>query len=731
MAKIGSPLSPGVGRNPAPGPAGTPEPAAAPQPAHDGAPPHSPPPEAPPASNQAQQVAQQFGSAFASAGRLATQLVKGLVPGANTAQPQRTEKEKGPVEREEEGKSAPQLQDAAPQPGEAGTKNPFVAAFNALKRSRLFRFNKLRRSRAGRSEAVNLIYGDDYDEDEQDRHRARAWLGHDQEDTTFEHAKREALLLHVLERQGEPPLRIVRQLNFQLGVRPDREFKHLLCDEVRPLMDALAGRVEQLSPEERRALAAMVSRAAYQVGVRSADNFSQLLSTAGAVEAAQLEASSAPLVERAAHLERALRQAASPAYRAALIQAGCGFLEKLAGGMAGLAPQERQLVWGSLLRSAESVEPGSLSLMAHAVVAGILGDKGTGNAGLIAEALGPALRTVPGGGSWAVQLVFVLSARGEAQAAEQLAEVLRGVIHEARGACIPAFQGLHAVRNQPSGGAGSEEDLLRELEDRAPLLVALMPACAQALDKANTMPPAASALGDEALLALGSLDQVGATAAGQRMLRRTLLAQERGSQTFLTALPKVASTLAQPQWVSSLDARGLVPANYKAGGQPFLQRVATQTGQALTGPVLARSQKGDSPSARVLLRSAIRNNTALFGLKPEGARLAADVLEALRDKPGMDSLQRSLVLLEKIRGQHAVSKHFTSVETLQVVATALAERGMSPSQQGAGPGRREPPRLTALEIAIDQSAHARQKASAPAPAPEPKPKPPAAPRSRK
>lgn len=674
-------------------------------------------------------MAQPFGSAFASAGRLATRLAKGLVPGTNTAQPQRTEK--GPVERDEEGKGAPQSQEGAPQPGEAGSKNPFVAAFKALKRSRLFRFSRLRKKRAERGEGITpLLYGDDYDEEEHDEHRARAWLGQDQEDTTFEHAKREALLLRLLESQGEPPLRIVRQLNFQLSVRPDREFKHLLCDEVRPLMDVLAGRVEQLAAEERRALAAMISRAAYQVGIRSAANFSQLLGAAGAAEAAQLEASSAPLVERAAHLERALRRAASPEYRTALLQAGLGFLEKLAGEMAGLAPQERHLVWVSLLRASESVEPGSLSLMAHAVVAGVLGG-GTGNTGRIAEALGPALRTVPGGGSWAVQLVFVLSARGEAQAAEQLAEVLRGVIQEARAACIPTFRSLLVLRTYVSAGAGNEDELLRELEARAPLLVALMPTCAQVLEKANAMPPAASALGDEALLALGALDQVGTTAAGQRMLRRTLLAQERGSQTFLTALPKVASTLAQPQWAPSLGAAGLVAANYQAGGQLFLQRAATQTGLALTGPVLARSQKGDSPSARVLLRSAIRNNAVLFGLKPEGARLAADVLEALRDKPGVVSLQRTQVLLQKIRWQHAVSKHFTSVETLQVVANALAQRGMAPSQQATGPGRREPPRLTALEIAVDQSVYTRQKASAPAPAREPKPPPRAAPRSRK
>ncbi len=727
MAKIGSPLPPGIGRSPAPGPAGRAEPAAAPQPRQDVAPQHSPP-EAPPVANSPQQVAQQFGSAFASAGRLATQFVKGLVTGANTSQPQRAEERS--IKRDEEGTSAPHSQEAEPQPDEAGRQNPFMAAFSALKRSRLFRFNKTRRKRAWQSEEVSaLLLGDDYDEEEQDQHHARAWLGNDQEDTTFDQARREALLLLHLERQGEPPVRIARQLNFQFGGNPDREFKHLLSDEVRPQMDAMADRVEQISPEERRALAAMVSRAAYQVGIRSAANFAKLLGAAGAAEAAQLVASSEPVVERAAQLERALRRAASPAYRAALIEAGRGFLETLAGEVVELAPQEQPLVWSLLLRSAESLEPESLSLMAHAIVTGGLGDQRSGQRGLIAEALRPALTIVPEGGSWVVQLILVLSARGEAREAEQLAEVLRGVIHEARGGCIPSFQNMHAVRSQPAGGAG-EHKVLRELDSRAPSLVALMPACAQVFEMGSAIPPAAAALIDEASLALASLDVVGATASGQRLLRQALLAQERGSQTFLTAIPRVASALAQPQWVQPLVEGGLTPESYQTGGRLFLKHVATQTGQALIGPVLARSQKGDAPSARVLLRSAIRNNAALFGLKPEGARLAADVLETLRDKPLSGSLERALVLLQKIRFQHASSKQASSAETLQGLARALAERGLGPAPQQAQ-SRREPVRLTALEIAIDQSLHARQKASAPAAAPEPEPSSPDAPRSRK
>jgi hypothetical protein len=614
-----------------------------------------------------------------SAGRLASQLVKGLVSNPQAAQTRRAEQRS--TEQVDDGGSEPQSPETEQGPNEtARKKSPLMAAFAALKRTRLFRFRKTVRYRAGRSEAASsIVLGDDYAEKERDHHRARAWLGEEQEETAFDQARREALFLQQLEHQGAAPSRIARELSSQLGVSRDREFKHLLSDQVRPQMEALASRVGEVPVEERRALAAYASRAAWQVGVQSAVTFEKLLCAAGAAEAAQLAASTERGVTRAAQLEQALRRAASPAYRAALIDAGRGGLTALAGEAVRLKPEERHLTWVSLLRSAGCVELESLPVMAEAVVAGVLGTRRADAAGTLAQALGPALRLAPGGGSWAVQLIVTLAARGEVKAAEQLAGAVREVIHEALGGCIEVFTKLRMVRGRPSAAEVSEADLLRDLESRAALLVSLLPTCSRVLEQGDAIPPAASALVAEALLSMASLDVVGAIAPGQRLLRQALLAQERASPVFLTTLPRVALTLAQPQLVRPLVEHGFAPANFRSGGRLFSQKVATQLGRALAGPVLARSRKGDGAAAKVLLRSAVRSNAELFGLAPEGARLAGDVLEALRDKPGPLALKRTLVILGRLRSQHALVKE-PGAEPLHALAAALAARapvGMS------------------------------------------------------
>lgn len=662
-----------------------------------------------------------------SAGRLASQLVKGLVSNPNAAPPRSTEKRSAQQSTERTGaQQAPDAEHGANEAGEPGSLGP---AFSALKRTRLFRFRKVRKKQAGSTgqiETTSLIVldDDDYAEKERDHHQALSWLGHEQEETSFDQARREALLLQHLESQGEPPSQIARRLNSQFGVARDRDFKHLLSEQVKPQLDALADRVEQLPTEERRALAAFISRAAHQVEGRNAPPFARLLSSTGAAEAAWWAASTGAAPERAAQLEQSLRRAASPMYRAALLEAGRGSLEKLAGEGVRLAPPDRHLTWVSLLRSAGSVEWECLPAMADAVVAGVLGSQQAGAAGTLAEALGPALKQAPEGGSWVVQLIVNLTGRGEVKAAEQLAAALLGVLREARGVCVPLFRELRALRTQPPPGTKGEDGVLRELERVAALQIALIPACAQVLEKGGALPPASSPLIGEALLSVASLDVVGAIAPGQRLLHRALLAQERGSQTFLPTLPRVANTLGQPQLSRPLVESGFMATHYALGGRVFLENVGTYTAQALTGPILARSQKGDS-SAKVLLRSAIRGNAALFGFNSEGGRLAADVLEAVRAKPGLMPLPRVLGLLDKIRLRHPVGKKPFNANTLQGLASALVRSArpiIPPPQAQQGEGPRAPVGLTALEVAVDQSAHAKQKAAAakvPAPAPTP------------
>jgi hypothetical protein len=665
-------------------------------------------------------VAQQFGSAFVSAGRLASQLVKGLISQQNAAPQRRTEKR--PAEQAGERMESSQAPEA-----EHGEPSALGTAFAALKRTRLFRFRKVRRKRAGGSggiETASLIVleQDDYAEKEREHRQALSWLGQDQEETSFDQARREALFLQHLERQGEPPSRIARELNAQFGVTREREFKHLLSEQVRPQMDALAERVETLPTDERRALAALVSRAAHQVGVRSSESFARLLSSTGAAEAAQLAASTGSAPERAAQFEQSLRRAASPMYRAALVEAGRDFLEKLGQEAVRLAPEPRHLVWVSLLRSAGSVEVEHLPVMAEAVLAGVLGARGASAAGTLAEVLAPALKVAPEGGSWVVHVIVGLAGRGEVKAAEQLADVLRGLLREARGVCIPHFKNLSTLRTRPH--KESQDGVLRELDTAAALHTALIPACAQVLDKGSALPAASAMLPSEALLSIASLDVVGAVAPGQRLLHRALLAQERGAQTFLSTLPRVALTLGQPQLSRSLVDNGFMAASFSFGGQVFLEHVGTYTAQALTGPVLARNQKGDG-SARVLLRSAIRGNAALFGFNSDGSRLAADLLELVRDRPGSMPLPRVLRLLDRIRQKHPSGQKPFRGNPLQGLATALvgSARPVIPPRAQRSEGLRGVASMSALEVAADQTTRARQQAAA-AKAAEPPPPPP-------
>jgi len=717
MAKIGAPQSPVIPRSQGPTSAQKAGPAAAPA-----------APEAPPV--QAQQVAQQFGSAFVSAGRLASQLVKGLISNPNAAPQRRTEKRS--AEQAGEGQGSRQAPEA-----EHGEPSALSTAFAALKRTRLFRFRKVRRKRAGGSgqvETASLIVleEDDYSEKEREHRRALSWLGQEQEETSFDQARREAMFLQHLERQGEPPSRIARELNSQFEVTRELEFKQLLSTQVRPQMDALAERVEQLPTEERRALAALVSRAAHQVGVRSSEAFARLLSSTGAAEAAWLAASKGSAPERAAQLEQSLRRAASPRYRAALVEAGRDGLEKLGREAVRLAPEQRHLVWVSLLRSAGSVEVESLPAMAEAVLAGVLGAQRAGAAGPLAEVLVPALKVAPEGGSWVVHVIVGLAGRGEVKAAEQLAEAFRGLLREARGGCIPHFKDLRTLRTRPNPDKEGVAGVLRQLDTAAALHTALIPACSQVLEKGSALPPASAMLIGEALISLASLDVVGAVAPGQRLLHRALLTQERGSQTFLSTLPRVALTLGQPQLSRSLVDNGLMPASYLFGGQLFLEHVGTYTAQALTGPVLARSQKGDT-SAKVLLRSAIRGNGALFGFNSDGSRLAADVLEVVRDRPGSMPLPRVLRQLDRLRRKHPSGQKPFSVNTLEGLATALvgSARPVLPPRAQRSEGLRGTASLSALEVAVDQTAHARKTAAAKVPEPPPAPPRGAAPRNRK
>jgi hypothetical protein len=661
MAKIGAPVSPGTPRSKDVGGIGKAPAAPAPPPASAPAPPPAPAPAR--GQVNAQLVAQQFASAFVSAGLLAGQLVKGLFPGGapQARRPDKPAAERPSAQRTEKARSEPQSTEAEHGPSEAGegggggVSAALSSAFGTLRRLKLFRFRKaVKKGSQGALEVVShIVLPDDYGERERDPQRALRYLGDEQEETSFDLARREAFLLQEMERRGAPPGRLARHLGSQLGPPRDREFKHLLAELVRPQMDSLADRLGEVSPDERRSLASLLSRSAHQVTGRSAESFAKLLTSAGAAEAAQLAESSEEPMARAARLTGSLRRAASPWYRSGLIAAARVDLKRLAEDSVGLVPEKQHSTWVWLLRAAEGLEVDTLPLMAQPLVAGMM-VKGDAGAGRLVEVLGRALRRAPGGGSLVVHLIVTLTVRGDTKAATQLAGALREVLRQARESCTPAF---------------ASPD---QLEERAALLVSLIPACSQVLEQGQGLPPDSNPLLMEALLAEGTLNIVGATAAGQQLLRRTLLAQERGAETFLSTLPRAALTLAQPKLAPHLAEAGLTPARFNFGGRPFLEGVAMQTGRAVVGPLLARKHKGDVAAAKALLRSLVRKNAALFGLTPDGSYLAADALEALRERPEPAAIKRTLLRLGKIRKKYSLGQFPGSTEPFQPLISALA-----------------------------------------------------------
>jgi hypothetical protein len=566
---------------------------------------------------------------------------------------------------------------------DAASKRSFTAAFTALKQTRLFR--NLKKGGAGKKYAPGLIgLFEDFLDVAYDHQKARAYLGDESEEGNFGRAKREALLLQHLEGMGGSPLHLVRYLNALLAMDRERDFKHYIVDQIRPRLDSVASRMGELPTIERRLVAALVARASYQVGARSADHFSNLLSAAGAAEAAHWAESSDRPAGRAQALTESLRVAASPAYRAALITAGRESLKKLAGDTVGLPPDELHRTWVWLLRACETLEFEALQPVAESVVAGIMAKGNTAALGVLPGVLTPALRAVPGGGSLVVQLIVNLTGRGDVKSASLLVEMLRGVINQARANCQQLVIALRDLEAANPAGGGNRDGLLRQLESRGALLVWLIPACSRVLEKGPGLPQGSTTVLTESLLALATLHVLGATPSGQRLLYRTLLAQERGRETFLSTLPRVALTLAQPTLAQTLAEAGLASGHFQFGGRPFLERVALHTGRSLAVPLLTRNRKGDIATGKALLRSMIRNNAALFGLTADGAYLAAEALETQRDKPTLVPMKKTLYRLAKVRKKNALGQHPNAIEPFQDLVTALAASSLRSDGRTSG-----------------------------------------------
>lgn len=634
-------------------------------------------------------------------------------PAQQAQQPQRTQTQKGVAAqqarptRQAQGGAPAQQQDPhalAQQQQQAdgpGVKRTFTSAFTALKQTRLFRNLKRGAANAAhvRGKGLMGLFEDNLEAD-LDHERARSYLsGKDPEDGEYGQARREARLLQHLERLGNHPIHLIRYLLSLLGMNRERDFKHFIVDQLKSRLDVLAGRMGEFTPPQRRLMAALVARASYQVGIRSAENFWPLLAAAGAAEAIHW----AKLLEtpeaRAQQLVQVLKRAASPVYRRALIHAGREGLKKLASDSVGLPPEEQQATWSCLLRAADCLESDAQGQLADALVAGLFAKGGPASVSSLGMVLERAMKVAPGGAGLLVHIIVTLTARGEVKVARQLAELLRAVFQQARTQCFPVLNALRELDAQRAPEP-SKDTLYRQLEVRGAQLVGLIPAGSRVLEKGQGLPEGSTALITEALLCMATLGAVGGTTSGQRMLHRALLAQERGRETFLTTLPRVALTLAQPTLVQPLWDAGLTTTHFKYGGRPFLERVALHTGRAVVSPMLARTRKGDVATAKALLRSMIRNNAALFCLSSDGAHLAWEAIEAQRDKPGLVPLKKTQYRLAKIRKKNATGQHPDAIEPFQDLITALSEGGVRKSDPRSKTGAR----MTLLELSADVSA---------------------------
>jgi hypothetical protein len=648
-----------------------------------------------------------------SAGRFAGQFVRGLV-GAPPQLPARKGPSAEKTEARSEARDSPSAVDSSEgdEPGASPASSKSVlsgtlgAAFAALKRASLRKARKRLRKQASAGAARTVGRGHQDDELEGiNSSSVRTFLqGDEREATQYDQARNVALFLEHLERQGEPPVDLLRHLNLQLGPERGDAFRKLFSEQVRPQIEALADKVVECTSAERRRIAGLVSRTVSQVGPNSAEAFEGLLFSAGVSEATALAGAEGASAERAAGLEQALRAGGNPAYRHGLIENSQEWIRALAREWLALG-SEREQVTGALLRASELLPPLSVRFLADAFVSGLLESEGPDRAAALADSVEQGLSHAPGGAAWAVLLVAALNSQGDEAAAITLAETLTGALRTARQRCVPGFSRLKHLQDisdpKPQEAAGWED-----FERAAVPLAAVLHGCVHVLALRSTLHPLCPELTDEALVCLGSLDVVGATAAGQRVLRLALIAHEQGLPSFLSLIPREALALAQPDILRQLSESGLFSGHYLFGGVGFLQRVASRTARALAGPVIARTQKSDALAARNLLRVGIRRNASLFGLSSEGAKRAVELLEPLRAKPDPTQVQRTMADLETLLREFPNEEDSGTAESLRPLVAALGQR--RPSVVSRKDGRWVTVELTPLDVVAGQAALSRR-----------------------
>lgn len=762
MAKVGGPPLPPVAPN---------RPPAEPTPVQQQQPPdavrqqvqqqpptaHSSQAAPPNVSPSAQAVAQQFGSAFVSAGKLASQLVKGLaqtnfVPRRDSAeqakdkaQPQQKEGVEGQVQARRqdpvEGKGEQQQGGGQRQGQETGAQTALGAAFAALRKSRLFRSKKKEQKKGAAGVKGKLLQElqTDYDEEKREEQLVHRWLKGDEEHSAYDQAGRTSQFIGELERQQAPPARIARHLSAELAGATDPEFRRNLAQALQPHLESMAARVPDAPSEERQAVAALLSRAAHRSGPEGQRAFSTVLTRTGEAEAKALAELADDTRTWLEGFERALRRGASAAYRDALAVSAAAELKdvamRLAAEPVGLSPLLRELLRAAGRLSFEGTQP-----MAQPIAEAIswVGDERSG--AQLLRALVNALRETPEGAGLVVQLLALLWRGDQLPAAEAGAEELAKLLREARQSFAPAAQKLSAYRveaaKRPAPPSDEErarhDQLVADTEGVASLAIGLLPVAAQVLlqpPPANTQ--GAMAVGAASLGLVASADVLLSLGPGQALLRRALVAQELGDKSLLDALVPAARILASPGATPHLQAAGLRVAEFGGNGRALSSRLGPQLGRALGALVSARARKGELPGALSLLKVALRNNAALFGVNADGARSISGMFEALVERPSPRAVEQAMPRLEKILRQNAGWDLPFPAKALRPLMEVLA----APRDPAAGrmlpPRPSGPQRLndhSVLRIEADQRALARARAQeAPPPAStSERPKPPGA-----
>lgn len=422
----------------------------------------------------------------------------------------------------------------------------------------------------------------------------------------------------------------------------------------------------------------------------------------------------------AERLEQVMREAPGLAQRSQRMGAAGSLLARLASALRDAPAAEQGAALASLSRTFELLGKNAAAVLSAALAGGLgLVDGNERLRTALAQQLGRALREGPNGASFSVQLAFALRDAGARSLAGQVFHATASALHDARVHCQEVARAIRtageriqklrgSAQGEPQGEvAAALEQAQRQREQEVARMEAAAMSLASMLQGAGLAillrpyPPRARPvpemeLDGQALLALGAIDLVGPTAAGQSALAEAAVAQARGERSFLDVLPRVAADLSSPEYEAFLGQNGIAPMVFRNRGRDFLGRVAEALGRAAVGAVLALHRAGQTDEAGILLRSLVGRNCQLFGLRDSGGDVVGGalgyVLEAVTTRrfiPPLEWLETAASFHAAFRGLQVAGSPQAPVVPRAVqslgVALVLAFRGSLPPRRAPTP----------------------------------------------